>query len=571
MLSLRLFTTAGLAMVLALLTLTAVAQNEAPFTIRRPPDGATVREKVRVEIPLASIPEGGYIAYSIDGTFRVALTPSQEERDKEEEEARKAKRAPMYVFVWDTKAAVKQRGADIAPKDGEHEISATLFVPKGGTATGSTASVAKQTSSVKIKVANKIAATDPGPISLRYKFADGSNREYSRTGESAIVTGLSQGFQGTGDQELVAFKGTLQLAVEDVYPSRSSAMVRNKLTELIVRQAGQEMAYPSEQLPRSLYQELGALGDVKYQNEDRTFDQFAELGIPVDTTINLPRLPLQPVRIGDVWKSRDVPLDIPGTAPDKQPKVELTSTLEGIEWEGGYPTAKIHQTYNSSTGGGAKLKSIMFGSIEVLSPTLTYERDVYIAYRSGTLIKVTRKLEVTGKTASAVSGGGAGPGMQGGGGMGDMGMGMPMGAGIPGGMGAGPRAGGRMGGMAGGPPGDFAGIGSGGMPGGGPGMGYPGGGIRGGRGGGRRGGGGGGMSGGPPGMSGGMGGMKGGGGMAFGGPGGEGGGLGAPMGGGPAGYGGGYGAGGSGQVNSQITLKSTTTTELGKGTKTAGL
>src|SRR5690348_16023033 len=58
----------------------ASTQNEAPFTIRRPPDGATVREKVHVLVPLASIPTGGYVAYYIDGQFRVALAPSAEQR-----------------------------------------------------------------------------------------------------------------------------------------------------------------------------------------------------------------------------------------------------------------------------------------------------------------------------------------------------------------------------------------------------------------------------------------------------------------------------------------------------------
>ena len=136
--SLRLFQAIGLAAMLAPAAMPACAQNDAPFTIRRPPDGATVREKVRVEIPLASIPEGGYVAFSIDGQFRVALTPSQEEREKEEREAQTAKRAPMYVFTWDTKSAVKVRGLEEMPKDGEHEISATLFVP---VVTGSPAGV----------------------------------------------------------------------------------------------------------------------------------------------------------------------------------------------------------------------------------------------------------------------------------------------------------------------------------------------------------------------------------------------------------------------------------------------
>src|SRR5712691_9901732 len=95
----------------------ANAQNEAPFTIRRPPDGSTVREKVRVEIPLASIPEGGYVAFSIDGRFSIALTPTPEEREK-------MTSGQPYVLMWDTKASVKGRAGvtEDIPKDGEHTI-----------------------------------------------------------------------------------------------------------------------------------------------------------------------------------------------------------------------------------------------------------------------------------------------------------------------------------------------------------------------------------------------------------------------------------------------------------------
>src|SRR2546423_4916869 len=102
----------------------ANAQNEAPFTIRKPPDGATVREKVKVEVPLASIPEGGYVAYYIDGEFQVALTPTAEQREH-------AKPGENYVFTWDTKKPVKRRGSttESAPADGEHEITAKLYAP----------------------------------------------------------------------------------------------------------------------------------------------------------------------------------------------------------------------------------------------------------------------------------------------------------------------------------------------------------------------------------------------------------------------------------------------------------
>src|SRR5438105_13805565 len=80
------------------------AQNEAPFTIRYPPDGATVRENVRIEVPLASIPENSYVAYSIDGLFRVALSPTAEQRAKSA-----SKPGARFVYVWDTKEPMKAR------------------------------------------------------------------------------------------------------------------------------------------------------------------------------------------------------------------------------------------------------------------------------------------------------------------------------------------------------------------------------------------------------------------------------------------------------------------------------
>src|SRR5690348_14754916 len=74
----------------------------APFTIRRPPDGATVREKVRVEIPRASIPPGGFVAVYVDGKFEVAVPPPENSSARD------------FSWVWDTK--------DMDVSDGEHTI-----------------------------------------------------------------------------------------------------------------------------------------------------------------------------------------------------------------------------------------------------------------------------------------------------------------------------------------------------------------------------------------------------------------------------------------------------------------
>ncbi len=536
----------ALALACALLApASAQDSNSPPFSIKRPPDGATVREKVRVEVPLASIPENGYVAYSVDGQFIVALTPTDEQRAEAERVARRTHTTPVFTWVWDTKTPLKVRGSieEVAPKDGPHTISATVYGPTPG-ATGSTA--AARTSSVTVTVANK-AHTDPGAITLRYRFPDGVNRVYDRTGSTAVVTGLTTGMSGTGDKELVAQNSKLLTEVQDVYGD-GSAIVRNKLTQLTVRQNGQEQYFPAEQLPQSLYQQLSPTGHVLYQNETPSFEEFAQLGVPVDTTLELPKLPLDPKRIGDAWTTPDERLDIPGTPPDKQPRVTLTSTLEGIEWQGGYPTAKIHQTYDSSKG-GLKDKTITFGTTEIENPTLKYTRDIYLAYRSGTLVRVDRKLEVTGRTTENFGqmGGGA-PGMSGspyGGPPGGM-------SGYPGGPPAGYQGMAGQGSPYGAGPGMMGRRGRGGA--GGAGMGYPGGppggmGMYGQMMQRTRRGGSGGPPGGYPGMGAGMGypgappssGMRG--------PGYPG----APM--------GGMGANGA-QANQQITLRSTTTTEL---------
>lgn len=489
----------------------ASAQNEAPFTIRRPPDGATVREKVKVLVPLASIPEGGYVAYYIDGQFRVALAPTAEQREN-------AKPNAMFEFVWDTKAPYKSNFTAKAepPKDGEHEIAARLYAPTDN----GPATALKDTSSVKINVQNRINAGD-NPISLRYHFVDGQSRSYARTGSTSIVAGLTQGANGTEDQEMVAQNSDLTFSVEDRYPS-GSAIVRNLLDKLTVRQGGQEMIYPQDALPKALYQEVTPTGHVTYQNNSATFEQFAQLGVPVSATLEMPILPAQPVRIGDKWQSSGVSLDLPGTPPDQQPKVVVDSTFEDIEWEGGYPTARIHQHYPSANGPTAKkLDSIVVGDIQVMNPQITFDQDIYVAYRSGTLVRVTRTLDITGKTMQAINLNGPGANMAGG----------PPSMGAP-----------RMGGPVGAP----------GMPSGGPPPGVFGPGGMGGRGQGM-----------PP-SAGMMNRMRGGRGMMSGGgdlpsmPG---------SGGSMAGYSGGMGAGmagpGSmGQQPTQITLKSVTTTEL---------
>jgi hypothetical protein len=451
--------------------------SQAPFTIRRPPDGATVKEKVRIEIPRASIRPGSFVAFYIDNKFDIALAPPDTNSTK------------PFTYVWDTKSAGPDGGM---VSDGEHAIRAILYEPVAN----SSAMDAKAESEVKVNVANIIKA-DPGPIYLRYKYREGANLTYGRDSKALIVSALS-GLQATDDIDLSKASSKHLIGIEDVNPEVS--LVRNKLTKLTIEQNGQEMNVDPQQLSTSMYQELDPLGQVHYETGGSSgLAEFTALGLPVNNTLELPLLPYSKVSVGDTWRTAGQRIDIPGLPPVMQPRVTLDNKFVDLEWEGGRPTAKIRQTYEGPIG-----KTIQFGPIEVTSPTVKYDRVIYLAYKSGTLVKTVRTLTITGRTTDPLTeyqGRGAGVNMAGGypGMAGGRFGGGRFGGGFPGMMGGAPP--GVMGGppgMMGGPPGMMGGPPAGMMP-GGPG-GYPG--MAGGRfGGGRFGGGR--FGGGYPGMQGG--------------------------------------------------------------------
>ncbi len=512
------------------ITSSAFAQT-APFTIRRPLDGATVREKVRVEIPRTSIKAGSFVAFFIDDKFVVAQAPEGDNKPKPMGGVRPLGGATMappprkeadlskqpFYYIWDTKAT--------KTSDGEHKLKAVLFDPAPGT----TGMVEGGSTEVKVTVANKI---NDGPTSLllRYKYREGESLEYSRTSSAKLKGGEQQGASGTGDTELGAVRSKIVLGIEDSRPNEDLSLVRNKLTSLRILTNGQEVTATADQLSESMYQEIDSRGKVSYETGALTgFAEYANSGIPVDNTVGLPILPEAPIAIGDSWILAKQRLDIPGVPVALQPQVAINSKLDGLEWEAGRPAAKIRQTYT-----GELPEPVRVGGMLVTTPTIEFERVIYFAYKSGIILRTTRTLTIKGRTADApMSAPTATAGGAGGGNM----MAAMMGRGGPGGMPAGMMGGGGGGMPSGIPAGMMGAMRGGGMPGGMPGgmMGGPGGGsgmpsgipagmMRGGggrgaqRGGtgrtpggrGTRGGGGSGMMGGPGGMMGGPGGMMGG-------------------------------------------------------------
>jgi hypothetical protein len=426
-----------------------------------------VREKVRVEIPRQSIKPGGFVAIYIDDKFDIALSPDTPETSTK-----------PFVFVWDTKAD------DVA--DGPHNIRALLYNPAEG---DNVAVTEGGDSSVNITVANKIK-NGPSDLRLRYKFREGQSLDYTQDGKAVIVGGISEN-GASDDQELATTLAKQQFAVQDV--GADVSLVRNRTTSMKVTEGGQEYTLGTTDMASSIYQEVDPLGAVHYEDgSNAEIAQFNQLGISVSSTLELPELPREAVTVGSEWIIGGQRIPLPGSEPGKEPKVTLKNKLVDLEWQNGYPTAKIHQTYT----GALSQASVQVAGIEITTPTVTFERDIYVAYNSGKLVRSTSNLSVAGMTTSLPSTPAAGaPGMQGGG--------------MPGMMGGGGKFGGMMGGAPGGAPGMPGGGRFGGMQGGGmPGM--PGRGFSGAPGGGMPGGG---FGGGMPGMPGGgrFGGMQGGG------------------------------------------------------------
>ena len=510
---------------------------QSPFTIRRPADGSTVREKVTVQIPRASIKPGGFIALYIDDKFVVAVPPLEDTTQP-------------FVYTWDTKAT--------GVSDGEHALKAILYEPSAGSGGQSAADYVaeKGASEVKLIVKNKI--TDgPRSLLLRYKYAEGQNLEYVRNARTVIVAGESTtGGSATADTEINSVRSKLLLGIEDARPAEDVNLLRNKLTELSFLSSGQEVTFDKSQLSGSMYQEVNAQGKVLYEvGGIAGLKEFAMTGIPVNNTIELPLLPATPVSVGQTWTARAERLDVPGLPPALQPRVSLESKFEGLEWEGNYKTAKIRQTFE-----GDLPKEMPYAGMTITKPKLKYERILYIGYDTGRLIKTVRTLTVAGETTDPIPGAGAstGEGSSFGGRSGASGgrEGGPsaMGSASSSGRGGYPGQSGNGGRQGGGPPAGYGG-GNPGQPGSGRG-GYPG-----------QPGGGGRQGGGPPPGQGGRGGYPGQPGGRGGYPSGGSGGRGGYPGAGQGGYDGSGASGGSGgasvpQGPSPVTVKATTETYL---------
>ncbi len=336
-----------------LLAASVAAYGQGAMRIARPVDGATVREVVNILVPASAVPEGGFITCIVDGRYQCATSTESDD-------------GRYYVYRWNTKAVeVSSETGEVKgrPKDGKHVIVVQAYSGSDGKKIGSPAQVT-------VYVKNDASADMPSNgLKLRYKNKPGTAAQYhfkymenikSVEGATGLAKAIGDSVEGA--------EGAVTRMIEDkVYGD--SVLVRQKLSKVLsFYYAGTEVPKPDLAI-KSEYHVEDSTGHVTYVMPS------SSPGIPIG--VDLPILPGKAVKIGDSWVE---PMKIFKYAiTGEAAKLNATSTLEGLEWEGGQPCAKIKTQFSGTV-------RLPYVTVVRHPLTITGEATTYFAYRIGKLI-----------------------------------------------------------------------------------------------------------------------------------------------------------------------------------------
>lgn len=350
----------------------ALAQG-TPFNILRPAEGAIVRERVRIEVPRASIPQGGFVGIYINGRFQTSLSPRQDDK-----EAR-------LRYIWDTKVPLvdPSTGKSESIGDGEHTITVVLYDPEGK---------AIDRAEVRVQVANREGIALPATgTRLQYRFRLGENVNYKQHDEVILLAGQT-GAEITGGVtgEQVAYEADtfFNLFAYDV--RGDTFIVRQRANKQQVLAYNQPVYTLGEEMFRAVLQFVSPLGNVTYQNVETANDPY------VFRVMVLPILPELRVKPGDTWSSWAHIL-LPDMPVERARKVLAQNKLEGVEWEGGYPTVRVTQTYEGTLSG-----TLEFSNYALENPKVKMNRTLWFAFNAGRLVRSQTTIEIEGQVPTGV-------------------------------------------------------------------------------------------------------------------------------------------------------------------------
>jgi hypothetical protein len=346
------------------------AQDAAkPLQLLRPLNGATVRETVPIRARSADLPKDGYVVVSIDGTFRTArILPIDSD----------------LLYLWDTQTPFTDPNDPGTPKyssDGTHVV--TLEVRDKQSNLISSASVT-------VHLANKVAALPDG-VRLSYDWKQDETLRYKQHTELSQDNSTSGGPPVSIETSDVRF----QRSVEDATGGQDFLIRDLVFPDGFITNHGTQSLIQSSYLLKSGYRTVNDSGQVI--SEETPFSPGDHFSLP------LPEFPARRVSIGDSWQTH---VQTSLTWASVKPTV-LTGTakLEGFEWQNGYPTAKITETYDGQADFYIDARA---ASAPVTATAVHLTRTIWFAYNSKRLIRMqtqmTAEANLTTEQAAALGG-----------------------------------------------------------------------------------------------------------------------------------------------------------------------
>ncbi|MCW5941186.1 MAG: hypothetical protein KIS66_03080 [Fimbriimonadaceae bacterium] len=429
----------GIGLVAGLLV-AAYASAQAPFTIVRPADGSKVRETVNILMPKDSIPEGGYIGVFLNGRFIEGTLPPVSGK--------------YYSYALDTK--------NRKIPDGIQNVEVVLYQDVNGQPR------VVDRSSIEINVQNSASIQVPAEgIALRYRFVPDRTYFY-RVDNKVTMSSISEEQNRLGgraaEQDVESQVFRMMYAVDNVFPGgdglvRMAAQpLKGKKTVFLSTTMNPDGRFYDESEMAPIYMRLTNTGRQVWGNVPAYWPIEGGGGIGSTTNLfanfPLPTLPPKRVKPGDVWAGRfqlgQFDMNQLYTTNSLVQTFPARGEFLGVEWERGFPCARIRQSVElgAKSVEGEKLKK---EGRDFTDEKVQVTENYWFSLDSGLLVRLDREISmdmVSTQPSSGVGVPGAGQGMGGSfgppAGFGGRGVsGPPAGLGIPTGR---PGAGGRGGG-----------------------------------------------------------------------------------------------------------------------------
>ncbi len=310
-----------------------------PVRISTPEPDSTVRGRVPIKVPVSAVPASsptpGYVIINIDGKFQAAVA--------------RPKTSVAVTYVWDTMGTPDTPGSRVS--DGKHEIKASVVAQDGKLVGG--------TDRVEVFVQNAVR-TPPSQVALKYQFTPGTQRTWT---EKIQIR--------QNDQEIYRARVIMRITADDLLAG-NVAMLRERIDQDSA-QAEQGQPAPLMQAGQTVsFNALTNGGIIPGMRMRRTGQK------PV---MVFPLLPPTPVKVGDTWTA---PVSLSpmfqGLQDLRLPAETSKHTLQGFEWQDGYPTARILTSFMGTA------QMVVLGTPAIYRVSGT--RTTYFDWRKGIIVKM---------------------------------------------------------------------------------------------------------------------------------------------------------------------------------------